>query len=131
MRNNEKIYQFLRYALVGISGVIVNLLFLYIFTEFFHVYYVLSEVFAFTIATLNNFLINKVWTFKENVRDKLFSKGTKFFMISGISLIVNTFFLYFFTDVLGIYYIYSQILASCFTLITNFTGNKFWTFKKI
>ncbi|NCN51591.1 GtrA family protein [archaeon] len=129
MPKQNELSKFLKYALVGFIGILVNLLFLYLFTEIFKMYYLFSSVISFSIATFHNFFINKVWTFKENVKDKVFSKGTKFFIISGISLLVNTFFLYLFTDIFGVYYIFSQILASGFTLITNFTGNRLWTFK--
>ena len=56
-------------------------------------------------------------------------KGIKFFVVAGVALVVNLFFLWFFTEVMGIYYLFSQILASGFTLIVNFTGNKLWTFR--
>jgi len=130
MKKKELIYEFFKYAVVGASGIFVNLFFLYTLTEFFNVYYIASEVFAFTLATFSNFSINKVWTFKENIRHKFVLKGGKFFVVAGFSLLVNIFFLYAFTEVFQIYYITSQILASGFTLITNYTGNKFWTFRK-
>ena len=130
MIKKKQITEFLKYALVGFIGIFVNILFLYIFTEFFQVYYLISAVFSFIIATFHNFILNKIWTFKENFREKLFIKGGKFFAVAGISLLANIFLLYFFTEVIGIYYLFSQILTSGFTFIINFSGNKFWTFKK-
>ncbi len=122
--------QVTRYAIVSFSGLIINLFFLSFFTSIVHIYYLISEIFAFFVATLNNFVINKIWTFKEKLNDGFGRKWAKFFIIAGAALIVNLFFLWFFTSVLGIYYLASQILASIFTFITNFSGNKFWTFGK-
>lgn len=129
MIRRKHLIEFLKYAAVGFSGVFVNLFFLYTLTESFHIYYLVSEIFAFTIATFWNFVINKVWTFREGIKDRFIVKGTKFFTVAGVALLVNIFFLWFFTAVAGIYYLLSQILASAFTLMTNFSGNKFWTFR--
>jgi len=129
LSRNHRILSF-KYALVGFSGIFVNLFFLYFFTEFFKIYYLVSSIFSFGIATFSNFFINKIWTFREKLSEKIFAKGTKFLIVAGISLLVNTFFLYLFTDLLDVYYIISQILASGFTLITNFIGNRFWTFRE-
>ncbi len=123
--------EFFKYAIVGASGILVNLFFLYTLTESVRVYYLFSEIFAFLVATLSNFAFNKVWTFKEHMRENFVLKGIKFFLVAGFSLIVNLFFLWFFTEFAGIYYLLSQVLASGFTLLTNFTGNKLWTFRKI
>ncbi|HIH51947.1 hypothetical protein COT60_01245 [Candidatus Pacearchaeota archaeon CG09_land_8_20_14_0_10_30_9] len=130
MVDRKDFVQFFKYALVGFSGIFVNLFFLYFFTEFFKIYYLVSSIFSFGIATFSNFFINKIWTFREKLSEKIFAKGTKFLIVAGISLLVNTFFLYLFTDLLDVYYIISQILASGFTLITNFIGNRFWTFRE-
>ncbi len=129
MLKKKNINEFLKYAAVGASGILVNLFFLYTLTESLHIYYLISEVFAFAVATMSNYVFNKFWTFKEHMKYKFVSKGIKFFVIAGIALLVNIFFLWFFTQAAGIYYLISQILASAFTLVTNFTGNKLWTFK--
>ncbi len=122
--------QVTRYAIVSLSGLIINLFFLSFFTSIVHIYYLISEIFAFSIGTTSNFALDKTWTFKEKLNDGFGRKWAKFFIIAGAALIVNLFFLWFFTSVLGIYYLASQILASIFTFITNFSGNKFWTFGK-
>jgi len=120
--------EFLKYSFVGASGIFVNLFYLYTLTESLNIYYLVSEVFAFLIATFSNFIFNKIWTFRESMNYKFAKRGIKFFIIAGIALVVNLFFLWFFTEIMGIYYILSQILSSGFTLVVNFMGNKFWTF---
>ncbi|MCR4327040.1 MAG: GtrA family protein [Nanoarchaeota archaeon] len=125
----KNIVEFFKYAIVGFSGIFVNLFYLYTLTESLQFYYLTSEVFAFAVATLSNFVFNKVWTFKEKMKTYFFVKGAKFFLVASIALVVNLSFLWFFTEALGVYYILSQILASGFTLIVNFLGNKFWTFR--
>ena len=124
------ITEFFKFAFVGLIGTIINLAVLYVFTEFLGIYYLFSAVVAFILAGSNNFILNKIWTFKERIKDKILSKYIKFFFISIVALSVNLFFLYIFTEFLGIYYMISQILAIGIALTINFLGNKIWTFRK-
>lgn len=122
------IKQFIKFSLVGIINTLINLAIFLLLTEIFEVYYILSAVFAFLVAVTNSFVLNKIWTFKENLRLELGKKYLRFGLVSVSALLVNLFFLYIFTEVFGIYYIISQILAIGISLIINFIGNKIWTF---
>lgn len=127
----EFILRFFRYAFVGLTGLVVNLLFLYFLTDLVGIYYLYSSIASFLIATLSNFVFNKVWTFKEGFRGKFLPKSLKFFTVGIFSLGINTLVLYFLTEIIGVYYLFSQVFAAGFTLISNFLGNNFWTFRKI
>jgi len=120
--------QFFKFAIVGIIGTVVNLLFLYIFTDLFEIYYLISAMFSFVISLTNNYILNKIWTFKEKIKSDFNKKYLKFALVSLCSLVVNLVFLYLFTEFIGIYYMLSQILAIGFAMIVNFLGNKIWTF---
>lgn len=124
------IREFFKFVIVGGIGTLVNILVLFSFTEFLGIYYLVSAIFAFIFAATSNFLLNKVWTFKEKIRDSILKKYVSFFSVSVAALLVNLFFLYIFTEFLGIYYLISQILAISVALIINFLGNKIWTFSK-
>ncbi len=56
--------KYLKFFLVSLSALSVNLFFLYIFTEFFKIYYLISQVLAIGIALTINFLGNKIFTFQ-------------------------------------------------------------------
>jgi len=128
--NRKLIDEFVKFALVGLSGAIINIAILYWLTEYFGVYYIFSAICAFIIAVTTNFLFNKIWTFKENLTEGFSKKYAQFFSVSLAALAVNILFLYIFTELFGIYYIISQVIAICIALIINFLGNKIWTFKK-
>ena len=89
-----------------------------------------SATISFIVAMTSNFVLNKVWTFKENIKLNAGKKYMQFGLVSISALIINLVFLYLFTEIFGIYYIISQILAIGFALIINFLGNKIWTFSK-
>ncbi|MFX1446006.1 MAG: GtrA family protein [Promethearchaeota archaeon] len=121
--------QAFKFALVGCLGTFVNLGVLYFFTEYCQVFYIISEVFAFVVAGLHNYLFDKLWVFKEKVRDQVGIKYARFIIISLISLIINLFVLYILVEYFDIWYIFAEIVAIIFGFLINFSGNKFWTFR--
>ena len=121
--------QFIKFSIVGVANTIVNLVVLYILTEFFGIYYIFSAVFAFLIAVTNSFLINKVWTFNEKLGHKISSRYPKFIFVSVIALIINLIVLYVLVEFFGIWYILAQIFGISTNLLINFFGNKIWTFQ--
>ncbi len=124
------IKEFAKFAFVGAIGTLINITILYFLTEKAGIYYIISAIFAFLVAMTNNFILNKIWTFKEKIKSDLGKKYLKFGLVSVLTLLVNLFFLYIFTEFFGIYYIISQVLAIGIALILNFFGNKIWTFSR-
>jgi dolichol-phosphate mannosyltransferase len=124
------IKEFVKFGIVGGIGTLINITILYLLTEKVGVYYMISAIISFIFAMSNNFILNKIWTFKENVKLGIGKKYLQFGLVSISALLVNLLFLYIFTEILGIYYIISQILAIGIALIINFIGNKIWTFSK-
>jgi len=125
----KSVKQFIRFGIVGITNTLINLAVLYILTEFFGVYYMVSAVFAFLVAVTNSFLLNKVWTFEEKVNYRTSSKYVKFFTVSIIALIFNLIILYVLVEYFGMWYMGAQIIGVASNLIINFFGNKLWTFR--
>ncbi len=121
--------EFLKFSVVGAMNTIIHLLVLYVLTEFFSIWYILSSLFAFLVAVTNSFILNTLWTFRKDIRYKTTKKYSKFFIVSITAAISNLFFLYVFTEFIGLWYMISQLIAIAITLMINFIGNKLWTFK--
>ena len=126
----EVVFQFFKFAFVGLIGTFVNIFILYILTEYFNIFYIMSAFCAFLVAVTTNFIFDKIWTFNEKIYERIAKEYSTFFFVSLSALSVNIFFLYVFTEFLGIYYIISQIMAIGISLMINFIGNKIWTFHK-
>ena len=122
--------EFFKFGLIGILGTLVNLFILYVFTEFAGIFYLISAIIAFFVAATHNFILNKIWTFKEKINYLFTKKYIQFLIVSISSLVINLIFLYIFTEFFNIYYMVSQALAIGVSFIANFIGNKIWTFKK-
>ena len=54
----------------------------------------------------------------------------KFGVVGGSGLVVDTFFLWFFTEIAGLYYLVSSPLATELSIVSNFVLNNFWTFRR-
>jgi dolichol-phosphate mannosyltransferase len=121
--------EFIKFSLVGASNTLIHLAILYILTEYLGFYYLLASFIGFVIAVTNSFILNTLWTFKKDIKEKVGFRYSKFFTISVIAALINISLLYIITEYFGIWYILSQIIATSVSLIVNFIGNKIWTFK--
>jgi dolichol-phosphate mannosyltransferase len=84
---------------------------------------------AFCVAVSNNFLWNRIWTFRESAEGGHTGfQATRFFAVSLDGLAVNLAVLALLVDVLGAPDIPSQAIAIGVAVPVNFIGNKLWTF---
>lgn len=121
--------EFIKFALVGVLNTFIHLAILFVLTEYFNFYYVFASLIGFIIAVTNSFILNTVWTFKKDIKYKTSFRYGKFFIISITAIFINLSLLYLITEIFGIWYILSQVISTSFSLIINFLGNKFWTYK--
>ncbi|MEJ2267664.1 MAG: glycosyltransferase family 2 protein [Nanoarchaeota archaeon] len=63
--NHKFLSKYFKFLSISIFALLINLFFLYVFTKFFGIYYLISQIFAIGIALIINFLGNKIWTFKN------------------------------------------------------------------
>jgi len=122
------LHQFPSYVLIGCLILILNISILYLLTKYLEIFYILSAIISGIISTLTSFILNKKITFKDKKR-----KNTlKFLKFTGFRIFGGFFslsFLYLLTSIIGVYYLFSQIIAICSTGILTFSCNKIFTFK--
>ena len=102
----------LRFLISGGIAVSVDLGLLYLFTDIFGIWYLTSSVFAFILAFFVSFGLQKFWTFRDRERTGMQSQMGLYFFISVSNLGLNTLLVYFGVEVLGLYYLIAQIIAS-------------------
>lgn len=123
------IKQGIKFAIVGGIGTLVNLSILYIFTDIIGILYLISGAIAFNVALVNNYILNKMWTFEENIKERIVGKVVKYAIICIIALSVNLLVLFVLVEFFLIYYLFSQVGAIIAAFMINFIGNRFWTFR--
>jgi putative flippase GtrA len=116
----------LRYSVVGGTGAVVDLGVLYILTEFFNFYYLLSTTLSFSISALLNFYFNRRWTFKSTGNPKRQLLIFSFVAVSGVLL--NVAIMYILVELFNIYYMLAKVGSIAVVTIWNFLWNKYFTF---
>lgn len=121
---------FIKFALVGISGVIVNLG-MFAFLLYFGMNKYLASPIAIEVSIITNFFFNNYWTFRwRKSRDRIRIKGLKFNIVSLLSLSVSysTFLVLSFMLPNFPPYIH-QLLGIIPGMLINYFMNSYWTFK--
>jgi len=119
---------FVKYCIVGGSGTALDVAALYIFIEYAGIPLLPAASLSFTLAVINNFVWNKLWTFRNKSSNyrKLF---IKFFLVSLGGLALTNVSMYLQVVVFGLWYIYAKLITSLIVLVWNFLANKYWTFQ--
>ncbi len=122
----------LRFGLVGLSGILVNMGILYALTEVFGLYYLVSAAIAIELSIVNNFVWNDVWTFKS-AGDLKFERNLhrfgSFQAVSTAGLVVNMGILYLLADVAGVYYLAANLAGILIAFAWNYTANRRYTWR--
>lgn len=116
--------QLFRYVFVGGTAFLVDLFFLYVFSDIFGIYYLISAVFSFIISVLVNYAMSTRWVFNQNNIENRVVEFNLFLLISTIGLVFTEILLYFFTDICGIHYLISKIISAVIVLFWNFLARR-------
>ena len=120
---------FLRFSLVGLSGTVVGLGGMWLFTEIVGLHYVLSGVITSFLSVTNNFIGNDLWTFNRQKSYRLaplLLRWSKFGLSRAGSLALGMGVLVFFTDVLGLHYMVSTLLSIAVSVLLNYLTSRRW-----
>lgn len=115
----------IRYLVIGGGAFLINVSLLYLFTDLFGIYYLLSSVLSFLAAFAFNFLLQKFWTFKAI--GKIHFEASGFFILQVCAnLLLNTALLYLLVEYLGLWYVFSQALTSLtLAFVTYYVSKRF------
>ena len=120
--------QLVRFATVGASGYVINLV---VFAAAVHGAGLdkgIAATAAFIVALSNNFVWNRLWTFRAGEGHAGF-QAARFCVVSIAAFACNLVVLYTLVDGLGMAAVPAQALAIATATPLNFIGNKLWSFK--
>lgn len=116
--------QLFRYVFVGGTAFVVDFFFLFFFSDICGIYYLISAVLSFIISVLVNYVMSTKWVFnQDNIENKVLEFNL-FILISTIGLVFTEILLYFFTDIIGLYYLISKIISAIIVLFWNFLARR-------
>ena len=120
--------QLVRFGTVGASGYVINLA---VFAALVHGVDAdkgIAATAAFIVALSNNFVWNRLWTFRAGDGHAGF-QAARFCVVSCAAFALNLVVLYTLVDGLGMAEVPAQALAIATATPLNFIGNKLWSFR--
>ena len=126
MKFTKSYKQFLYYSLFGLISLSLDLLIYLFLTQSLNFSKSFSKIISFLLASTNSFILNKNFTFK--VKQFKVQQPINFLIVYSVSLFFNSLTHDFFQDQYE--GLLPFIIATCVSVIINFTGQKFLVFYK-
>lgn len=144
--NQRERNRFLRFAVVGVIGAVVDFGLANLLTRAFHVPLVIAGAISFVAAILSNFIWNRFWTYPDSRSKPVARQLVQFGVISVMGLAIRVPLLYFLEPVmeglaatLGLGFppiLDSKAIGDNLTLAIavvivmfwNFFANRYWTY---
>jgi dolichol-phosphate mannosyltransferase len=129
LRNPANWLQLIKFGMVGVSGFVLNTA-VYVLLLHGGTPYLAAAAGAFCVAVLNNFLWNRLWTFRHQAAGSHAGfQAARFFIVSAIAFACNAALLAAFVEIAGIGKIVGQLVAVTLVMPVSFLGNKYWSFR--
>lgn len=131
----EECKKLVKFGLVGISGIFVNLAVLFILVEFGWLSKEIASLLAIEISILTNFVGNDLWTFSGVGGDdptflEIFIRLASFNLISAGGALINYMVFILLTGWLSVYYLLAQFIGILVAFGWNFIINRRLTWGK-
>lgn len=140
--------RFLRFAMVGIIGAVIDFGTFNILTVGFHLEAIVAQIISFTLAVSSNFVWNRYWTYPDSRNKAVVHQLVQFFFVNMIGLGIRT--LIFNRLEEGLVWLSEQVVPKGFFISTtvighnlslatviiiimfwNFFVNRFWTYNDV
>lgn len=130
--------RYIKFALVGGIGTVINVILYWAAIEFFGVHYLWAATLAFVVAATSNYALNRFWTFKS--KGRLHVQYSQFLIVSINGYMLNLILLEtMVSSVLpsfgigdsksSLLLVLAQVVAIFSVSVFNFFANSLWTFR--
>jgi putative flippase GtrA len=119
--------QLAKFSVVGATGYVINLAVYTALLKGAGFHYALAATCSFLVAVTNNYLWNRLWTFRDQ-RGHVGWQGLRFLVVAVVAYVANLALLSLFIG-LGFDKVVSQAIAVVLVTPLNFVGNKLWSFR--
>ena len=129
----RELRKILRFGLVGLSGILVNMGILWGLTELGGIYYLYSSAVAIETSIITNFLLNDFWTFGGETGHRVGSRVHRFLSFQVVSvggLLVNMVVLFLGKEILGMDYLVANLVGILAGFAWNYLVNRNVTWKR-
>lgn len=123
-----EINKFIKFGLVGVLNTLINWI-IFALLNFVGVYYIIANIIAYAVATVNSYIWNSKWVFKYNGKDKK-ETTVRFVILNLLGLALNTAILYFLVDMLLFNKLAGLVITTAIVMVINYLLNKIWVFNE-
>jgi putative flippase GtrA len=128
VRRPHNWFQLIRFGAVGASGYVVNLIVFAVCVHLLAIDYKLAAVIAFGVSVVNNFWLNRHWTFSAKQEHPV-QQGLRFFAVSLVTFGFTYVVLVSLVDGAGMAKVVAQAIAIAAGTPLSFVGQKLWSFR--
>lgn len=122
------IIKFLKFCVVGFSGMLIDFGTTWLLKEKARVNKYIANSTGFILAATSNYIWNRIWTF-ESSNSEIAVEYFSFILISVAGLGINNFVIYILNDRLKLNFYLSKLLAIGVVTVWNFVMNFVITFR--
>ncbi len=128
IRHPHNWLQLIRFVTVGASGYVVNLGVFAGCVHLLKIDYRVASVIAFVVSVVNNFWLNRHWTFDAKHEHPMF-QGARFFAVSLLAFGFTELVLIGLVEGAGLSKVVAQAIAVAAATPLSFLGQKLWSFR--
>ena len=128
MIENLFIFKFLKFCLVGFSGMCVDFGLTWLLKEKIKINKYVANSCGFIAAASSNYVLNRLWTFHSQ-NDHIATEYLSFFTFSLLGLGLNNLIIWMLSDKLNRNFYLSKMIAIGIVTLWNFGMNYFFTFR--
>ena len=125
--HSEGLIQLIKYVLIGVVGLVVDLG-TYLILTYFNLNVEIANIISSTCGIVNNFFWNSYTNFK--VRDRMLLRFIAYFLVGQITTVFTTVSLFIFATKLGFPHLIVKVVATFVATLIQFVINKVVTFRK-
>ncbi|GHE68179.1 MULTISPECIES: GtrA family protein [Roseivirga] len=123
----EVIIKFIRFCLVGLTGMGIDYGITYLGKEKIKVNKYVANGLGFLLAATFNFFLNKTWTFHDSNPEE-WLQYSKYLGFAIIGLGINTLIIYLLINKKGLNFYWAKLIAIAVVVVWNFIANYNFTF---
>jgi len=146
LTNKKERTRFIKFGIVGIIGSVIDFGVFNLLTILANCSSMISNIISFTLAVINNFILNRYWTYPDTKETPFMKQMVQFSIVSGLGLAIRVPLFKYLENLL--IPLASRIVPNLLTptivghnvalalvigvvMLWNFFVNRFWTFKNV
>ncbi len=127
---SKLIKQIIRFGFVGGTAFVIDFGVFWLLTEFVGINYLLSNVVAFTVSVIYNYILSIYWVFDTKKTGNKVFEAVVFIVLSVVGLGINEAIIWLCVDKLTFHSLLSKIIATAIVMVYNFITRKLFLEKR-